>query len=72
MTGLGHRRDFRLQDLPSLEGTKVTPYQLAQISSVLLEDACKKVDLVRANLNWQGSGARYGCVMIQGQADKEI
>ncbi|KAG9119795.1 hypothetical protein FRC07_005011, partial [Ceratobasidium sp. 392] len=58
VAGLGHRRDFRLQDLPSLEGTKVTPYQLARISYVSLEDACEKVDLVRANLEWRGSGAR--------------
>ncbi|KAG8697556.1 hypothetical protein FRC08_006452 [Ceratobasidium sp. 394] len=45
--GLSWRRDFALRDLPSLEGTRVTPYQLIRLSYVSLEGACEEVEMSR-------------------------
>ncbi|KAG8734656.1 hypothetical protein FRC10_011552 [Ceratobasidium sp. 414] len=57
VAGLGQRREFRLRDLPSLEGTKNT---------------YEKVEMVHTNLDWRGGGPRYDCVIVQGHADEGI
>ncbi|KAG9101276.1 hypothetical protein FS749_008500 [Ceratobasidium sp. UAMH 11750] len=72
VAGLGQRREFKQRDLPSLEGTKVTHYQLIRLSYISMENSCEKVEMVRANLDWRGGGPRYDCVMIQGHADEGI
>ncbi|KAG9095467.1 hypothetical protein FRC06_009776 [Ceratobasidium sp. 370] len=70
--GLSRRRDFLLRDLPSLEGTRLTPYQLIRLVYISLEDSTERLDIVRTNPEWRGEGPRHDCVMIQGQADEGV